>query len=256
MYMFYGQFTQETRQAFQESLTLIKTIFGRVYAQDNLIALQRTAGFQEDERFQQILQSVARNQQERSLAWRLHTLIWAAQHCLRVEGDWVECGVYRGFSFAVVSAYVNFATVAKTLYLYDTYGGIPEAYNSENRSNQVYERETAEDPDAIYKDVQQRFQAYPNVKLVRGIVPNTFTEACPESIAFLHIDMNSAASELAVLNALFERVSPGGMIVFDDYGWSGYIQQKIAEDKFMTQRGYTILELPTGQGLVVKQLHY
>jgi predicted O-methyltransferase YrrM len=68
--------------------------------------------------------------------------------------------------------------------------------------------------------------------------------------------MNSAASELAVLNALFERVSPGGMIVFDDYGWSGYIQQKIAEDKFMTQRGYTILELPTGQGLVVKQLHY
>jgi O-methyltransferase len=64
--------------------------------------------------------------------------------------------------------------------------------------------------------------------------------------------MNSVASELAALEALFDRVVPGGLIVFDDYGWTGYIAQKKAEDAFMAARGHTILELPTGQGMVLK----
>jgi hypothetical protein len=41
--------------------------------------------------------------------------------------------------------------------------------------------------------------------------------------------------------------------VFDDYGWTGYQAQKHAADTFMRQRGLAVLELPTGQGLVVKR---
>ena len=43
------------------------------------------------------------------------------------------------------------------------------------------------------------------------------------------------------------------MIVLDDYGWSLYRAQKQAEDAFFAERGYLVLELPTGQGLVVKR---
>ena len=91
------------------------------------------------------------------------------------------------------------------------------------------------------------------MKLVKGIVPDTFKEACPEKIAFLHIDMNSSKSEIAALEVLFDKVTPGGMIVFDDYGWSGYMKQKIAEDAFIKERDHDILELPTGQGLLIKK---
>lgn len=91
-----------------------------------------------------------------------------------------------------------------------------------------------------------------NVHLVRGTVPETFAQTCPEKIALLHLDMNSAASEIAALEVLWDRVVPGGLIVFDDYGWAGYSAQKGAEDGFMAERGPTILELPTGQGLLVK----
>jgi O-methyltransferase len=69
----------------------------------------------------------------------------------------------------------------------------------------------------------------------------------------MHIDMNNAAAELGALEQLFDRVSPGGMIVFDDYGWTGYRDQKQAADTFMRDRGLSVLELPTGQGLVVKR---
>jgi hypothetical protein len=75
----------------------------------------------------------------------------------------------------------------------------------------------------------------------------------PEQIGFLHIDLNSPRAEIAVLERLFDRVQPGGVVVFDDYGWKIFRKQKQAEDAFMRSRGYEILELPTGQGLVVKR---
>ena len=47
--------------------------------------------------------------------------------------------------------------------------------------------------------------------------------------------MNNAEAERGALDVLFERVSEGGMIVFDDYGWTGYREQKDAADAFMRQ---------------------
>jgi hypothetical protein len=53
---------------------------------------------------------------------------------------------------------------------------------------------------------------------------------------------------------LFERVVPSGMIVLDDYEWSGtYRPQKLAEDPWFEARGYRVMPLPTGQGLVFKR---
>ena len=251
--MFYGDFSQGKGQEFKQSLKNFEQIFGRVYAQDNLIALQRTVGFLQDEQFVSAFTKYAHTPQERSLAWRLHTLIWAAKNCRELDGDFVECGVYHGFSFAVILAYLDFNSLDKTLYLYDTFAGIPDEYNSENRSNNTYTKEIAEDKDAIYKAVKKKFSEYNNVKIVRGIVPDTFQKACPEKIAFLHLDMNSSKSEIAALEVLFDKVTSGGMIIFDDYGWSGYLQQKIAEDNFMKERNHDILELPTGQGLLIKK---
>lgn len=251
--MFYGDFSGEKKAIFQAALKAMPEMFGRVYAQDNLIALQRSVGFLRDEQFRNAFVKHAITEQEKSLSWRLHTLTWAAQQCLNVPGNFVECGVYRGFCFAVITAYLKFEQVNKMLYLYDTFEGIPADYNSEKRSNTVYEQENAHNQDAIYNQVKEKFEPYSNVQIVRGIVPDTFEIVCPEKIAFLHIDMNSTKSEIAALEVLFERVSPGGMIVFDDYGWSGYAKQKQAEDTFMKERNHQILELPTGQGLLIKK---
>jgi predicted O-methyltransferase YrrM len=78
-------------------------------------------------------------------------------------------------------------------------------------------------------------------------------EVAPARIAFLHMDLNSPAAEVATLEILFDRVTPGGVIVFDDYGWHQFRRQKEAHDAFMAARGYHVLELPTGQGMVVKR---
>ena len=84
-------------------------------------------------------------------------------------------------------------------------------------------------------------------------MPDILHQIAPERIAFMHIDMNSPKAEAGALEVLFDRVSPGGIIVFDDYGWKQFEKQKEAADRFMAARGQFIMELPTGQGLMIKR---
>ena len=51
----------------------------------------------------------------------------------------------------------------------------------------------------------------------------------------------------------FDRVVRGASIIFDDYGWLTFAKQKAVADSFLSERGHRILELPTGQGQLVKR---
>jgi O-methyltransferase len=245
--MFYGRFKdQGDRDFFLGALERFAKMFGNMFAADNVILFERNLAILNDKKFSQACEKNARNEQERSLALRLNTLVWAASEALRVPGDFVECGVWRGFCSAVIADYLDFDRVPKQFYLYDTYDGIPPQYDSEGHDAPDFHEA------GLYESVVGRFARFPNVRVVRGIVPDSFAQAVPEKIAFLHLDMNSSKSEIAALDVLFDRVSPGGLVVFDDYGWSGYTAQQVAEDAFMRQRDHRILELPTGQGLLIK----
>jgi len=92
------------------------------------------------------------------------------------------------------------------------------------------------------------------VRILRGRIPEVFAGQSPERIAYLHIDMNQAPAEIAALDALFDRVVPGGIVVLDDYEWAmAYRGQKLAEDPWFEARSYRVFPLPTGQGIVLKR---
>ena len=105
----------------------------------------------------------------------------------------------------------------------------------------------------LFEKVRARFSAWLNVRVIRGKVPEALDATEPPCIAFVHIDMNNPLAERGALEVLFDRISRGGMILFDDYGWTGYREQKAVADAFMREHELAVLELPTGQGLVVKR---
>ena len=108
--------------------------------------------------------------------------------------------------------------------------------------------------DGLFETITRRFDGYSQVKLVRGLLPDSLEQNSPEKIAYLHIDLNSAEYEIAVLERLFDRVVAGGMIILDDYEWAGiYRPQKMLEDAWFAERGYRVFPLPTGQGFVIKR---
>lgn len=231
----------------QKVLDILKGIYARYFANDMLIALERNMGFLQDARFMAAVESEQHNAQEASLLWRLHVLCWCAESALKLDGDFVECGVFRGFCTAVAAKYLDFASLPRTWRLYDTFSGIPADELGPGAVNPA----AFQDP-ALHASVVARFAAYPNIEVHRGRVPEVLAGSAPAKIAFLHLDMNSASAEVGALEVLYDRLVPGAYVLLDDYGWYPYRQQKVAEDAFFAARQVKVLELPTGQGLVIK----
>lgn len=234
-----------------------------VFWGDRLLTLDKSAGFLADPTFKKAYDAIRGSHQydqytsPQTISWRLHTLAWAAQSGLALEGDFVECGTFKGDMAWLITQMVDLELAKKKFYLYDTFDGFAEKYSNEtdfpeNPGFIEYANQFYRDP-TLYGNVCQRFKNAPNVKVIKGIVPDVLLQDAPQKIAFMHIDLNSPAAEIGALELLFNRMSSGAILIFDDYGWKQFYKQKDAEDKFMADLGYTILELPTGQGLVVKR---
>ena len=232
---------------------------------DRMLTIDKSAGFLEDPAFRAAFEQIhGAHQYDRyasafTIAWRLHTLVWAARTALALpEGDFVECGVFKGDMAWMVGEVTGLASTGRQFHLYDSFEGFdpeqttdadfPELPGFLDYANKIYSAE------GLWDGVQARFQNMPHYHLHKGYLPGTLDrDGFPERIAYLHIDLNVASVEIACLDRLFDRVVPGAPIVFDDYGWKVYRQQKDAEDAFFAARGFHILELPTGQGLAVKR---
>jgi hypothetical protein len=230
---------------------------------DRLLTLDKSAEFRDDPVFRAALtradSSTGANQYESpdGIAWRYHTLIWAARTCLSLPGDFVECGVYRGDMTWMITENVDLKAAGKKFWLYDTFAGFDSKYSSDADFPDTPHVFEIIDRDyrvtGIEAAVRGRFRDKSYVIVTKGAVPDVLAEVAPERIAFMHIDMNSPRAETGALEVLFDRVSAGGILIFDDYGWKIFRKQKEAADGFMAKRGQFILELPTGQGLLVKR---
>jgi hypothetical protein len=229
---------------------------------DRLLSLDKSAGFLDDARLAAACDAIAGSHVydqyggADSIRWRLHTLVWAGRRGLALHGDFVECGVFNGDMSWVVTEVLDFARQPKTFYLYDTFAGFSSAHSTPEDfpDNPEFLRfaDAIYNDERIYPAVVARFAHVPNVQIVRGVVPESLAGASPDAIAYLHLDLNSPAAETGALETLYDRVTPGAAIVLDDYGWREHRQQKAAADRFFASRGCEVLELPTGQGLVVR----
>ncbi|TAN46622.1 MAG: class I SAM-dependent methyltransferase [Methylococcaceae bacterium] len=214
-----------------------------IFSGDNLFTFGRHLGFLDDAEFMSAFETNAISETERAIIWRTHVVTWAAKQALRREGDFVECGSYEGTTAKIICDYLGFENINKNFLLYDVF---------EHDNSMEHNALPAHGPD-LYEKVVARFSSYPNVIINKGFIPDIFKEKLPDKIAFMHIDLNGPTAELASLEYLFERMVPGAILILDDYGWYlSFAAQKYAEDPFFAARGYQVLELPTGQGMVLK----
>ncbi len=244
------------------AIEAISSQHSSVFWGDRLLTLDKSVSFRDDPNFKAAVKgtdsSTGENQYTSpdGISWRYNTLIWAARQALQIEGDFIECGVYRGDMSWVITEMVNLRAHGRKMYLYDTFSGFSSKYSSSEDypdapqffafANDSYGKA------GLYEEVSTRFKGKSYVNVIRGVVPDALVDTAPTKIAFLHLDLNSPSAERAALDYLYDRISPGGVIVFDDYGWSIFRKQKEAADEFLASKGLCALELPTGQGLAVK----
>ncbi|OQA34719.1 MAG: Macrocin O-methyltransferase [Betaproteobacteria bacterium ADurb.Bin341] len=190
---------------------------------------------------------------DHKMFWRLHVALWCATQAQKLPGDFVECGVWRGFLATAIMNYIPWPSEDKQFYLFDTWEGLDERFLTEGERNNKAKLEHFKPYYANqYESVKTHFSNYPNVHLIKGSVPETLGTVEIGSISYLSLDMNCAPPELAAAEYFWDRIVPGGMILLDDYGFVSYEDQKRGFDDFAAKHGVEILALPTGQGLLIK----
>ncbi len=177
---------------------------------------------------------------------RCQVLFRLGRQALSVAGDFAECGVYRGGTALLLSRVLEGS--GNTLHLFDSFEGLPAP-------------DPARDPDleeGVFKatsarDVETLLGRFPGpLEIHEGWIPSTFDGLEDSRFAFVHVDVDLYRSTLDCLEFFYPRLSAGGIVVFDDYGFPAARGEKDAVDEFFSARPEAPLALPTGQAIVTK----
>lgn len=152
-----------------------------------------------------------------------------------IEGDFVECGVWKGGSaMAAALALRRAGDERRKLWLYDTFEGMSAPTDADkdlsgasaadllaeaDKDELIWCRSSLEDVRAALASTGMPSD---RIECVRGKVEDTIPSRAPERIALLRLDTDWYESTRHELEHLYPRLSPGGVLIIDDYGhWQG-----------------------------------
>ena len=236
---------------------ILRALGKKIYSQDGLITVHNH-DFLDDPHFQSAYRrGVKAGNVDYRFHWRVHVALWAAECASRIPGDFVECGVNKGFVSSAILHSLDWDELNKTYYLLDTFNGpAEELLSSAERAAGYVLRNEAAARTGFYANavegVEENFREWSRVRIVQGTVPHTLSKVEATAVSFLHIDMNCSEPEVAALDFFWDRLSPGAIVLLDDYAYVGFSLSKRGMDLLGEKRGFRVLSLPTGQGLILK----
>lgn len=159
-------------------------------------------------------------------------------------GDIAEVGVYMGGTLKLMAK----LQPSRTVWGFDTFAGMPLATADKDVD---LAREFNDSPIEI---VQEYLADCPNVRLVKGLFPDTATIIPKETkFGLVHLDADYYAPTLAGLEFFWPRMVSGGMILLDDFGFPRCPGvQQAALDYFRERPDYKATRLIPPSACVIK----
>lgn len=236
----------------------IRRLIPAAYASDGLISLH-SHSFMQDPAFVNAYTRGTRaigGHDAYQFHWRVHVGLWAASMGAQLDGDFVECGVNKGFISSAIMEYLDWNALNREFYLLDTFNGLDERFVDPETASRTMRTNEWNLLSGYYVDgaesARENFSQWQRVHIVEGAIPDTLAQISSQAIAYLHLDLNCAPPEVAALEFLWGKLVPGAPVLLDDYAYIGFTPQKIAMDDFARAHGISICSLPTGQGLIIR----
>ncbi|CEN83850.1 CalS11 [[Clostridium] sordellii] len=144
---------------------------------------------------------------------------------VNIPGEVLEFGVYKGASIIRFATYRELLenTYSRKIIGFDIFGEFPKTDNDDD--NKFIQRFEEQGGNGISKEALEDFIKHKkinNIELIKGNVFDTLDEFLEKNkqikISLLHLDLNVYKPTKFILEKLYERMIPGGIIVFDDYG--------------------------------------
>ncbi|HNP06966.1 MAG TPA: TylF/MycF/NovP-related O-methyltransferase [Cyclobacteriaceae bacterium] len=145
---------------------------------------------------------------------------------LAIEGDIVECGVWRGGMVAGISELTG---PNKKIHLFDSFEGLPKAKDIDGKAALDWQKNTTSmtyydncTADESFANEAMKKTGHNNYQLYKGWFQDTLLLFSGSSISILRLDGDWYDSTKICLDRLFPFVTEGGVVIIDDYHtWDG-----------------------------------
>lgn len=178
------------------------------------------------------------------------------------DGDIVECGVWRGASAAILGRV--FANTGRQVHLFDSFAGMPAPTEQDKMNGDKsvpgrvagdggsFGQGSLSDTSIDHVHRVMKIAGVTGYHIHKGFIRTAVDLLpAPNKIAILHVDLDFYDPYKVVLEALYNSVVPGGVIIFDDYGY--FIGAKRAVDEFCARTGEALMDTDgTSRRVVVK----
>ena len=165
---------------------------------------------------------------------------------VQFPGQVLEFGVYKGSSIVRLLSFRELLenSASRKVIGFDAFGEFPHDLESENDKKFVAQFEGAGGFGISKKELEEHLErkGFSNFELIKGDILQTlphFLENNPAlKIALLHIDVDVYEPSKIILELLWDKVVPGGILVLDDYGTVE--GETKAVDEFFSKQKVTI----------------
>lgn len=167
------------------------------------------------------------------------------------RGSLIEIGVWRGGTGALIARRAAACGIPETVYLCDTFAGVVKAGG---RDSLYRGGEHADTNRGIVEDLLRNRLGLGNAEILEGVFPDE-TGRRVEHLAFrfCHIDVDVYQSARDIIGWIWERMVPGGILVYDDYGSynCGGVTAHVEEQRACRDR--LLIHNLNGHAIVVKR---
>lgn len=176
-----------------------------------------------------------------SCAANINILLALLPEAMMLEGELAECGVYRGGTLVPTGWYLKQSGTQKVAYGFDSFQGFDASVDSEialgGRSSHTKRRGGFSDTSLEYVAAKiKRFGLQSHVRLVKGYLQQSLPQYAHLRFCFVHLDVDIYESYRLALEFFYPRMTPGAVILLDEYNdppWPGCNK---AVDEFLADK--------------------
>jgi O-methyltransferase len=150
----------------------------------------------------------------------------------KIEGDLAECGTFKGSSALIIAEYMikyhDFE--GRQFHIFDSFEGLDNPTNDDGNTDML-----KGDFLGSFEEVKENLKKYTSIDFHKGWIPKKFHEVENIKFSFVHIDLDFYNPIRESINFFADRLSVGGVMLFDDYGQLTTSGAKKAVDEFFNQ---------------------
>jgi len=173
---------------------------------------------------------------------RLEKLIEYSKQTKDLPGKMAEVGVYKGGTALLLAK----SNPRKHLYLFDTFDGMPAVSEHDLHHKGDFK-------DTSIEHIEKLLIGCSNYSVHKGLFPQDTSDVIKdEQFSLVHLDCDIYSSVKESLEFFYDKVVPGGIIVFDDYNAPTCPGAKLAVDEFLADKPEKLFNFVQDQVAMVK----